>query len=66
MKLRMLTGMEGPTVSRVAGDVVDVPDAEAERLVDAGFAELALDDAPSRRAPREKAVAASATENTKG
>lgn len=66
MKLRMLTSMEGPTVSRAVGDIVEVPDDEAERIVDAGFAELAPDDAPSRRGGREKAVAAGASENTKG
>lgn len=54
MKLKMLTAMAGAAVTWSVGDVVDVEDAEAARLIAAGFA------APAEAAPavavREKAA----------
>lgn len=64
MKLRMLIGMEGPAVTRCPGDLVEVGDEEAARLVAAGFAETVDTDAPSRQPRREKAVSSAAPETT--
>lgn len=54
MKIRFLVAMAGPGVSHAPGDIADIDDAEAARLVGAGFA------APVDAAPavirREKAV----------
>jgi hypothetical protein len=38
MKVKMLTGMYGPTTARNAGEVHDLDPAEAQRLFAAGFA----------------------------
>lgn len=43
MKIKMLTSMSGPTMQRNRGDEIDVPDAEAKRLVEAGFAAPAIE-----------------------
>ncbi|MBB4152908.1 hypothetical protein GGQ80_000796 [Sphingomonas jinjuensis] len=55
MKIRMLVGQEGPATSRVRGQLlevgVDVDAAEAERLVEATFAE-AVDEQPAPPAPK--------------
>jgi len=50
MKIKMLTSMTGPTVQRNRGDEIDVADAEATRLVEAGFA------VPVRNEQRETTV----------
>lgn len=59
MKIRFLVAMAGPGVSHAPGDIADIDDAEAERLVGAGFA-APVDAAPVDAAPavirREKAV----------
>jgi len=39
MKVRILVGMAGPTVVRHRGDVAEVDEAEARRLIAAGYAE---------------------------
>lgn len=44
MRVRMLTGMAGPTVNRVPGAVYDVPDGEAERLIKSQAAARVADD----------------------
>lgn len=38
MKIKFTTCMVGGDFTRNAGDVADVPDAEAKRLIEAGFA----------------------------
>jgi len=39
MRVRMLTSMAGATISRKKGDIYDLPEDKAQRLIDAGFAE---------------------------
>ena len=58
MKIKMLTSMSGPTTQRNRGDEIDVPTAEASRLIEAGFAE------PVRNPPREKATSRAPREET--
>ena len=58
MKIKMLTSMSGPSVQRNRGDEIDVPTAEASRLIEAGFAE------PVRNPPREKATSRAPREET--
>ncbi|MDY6796963.1 MAG: hypothetical protein SWK76_17025 [Actinomycetota bacterium] len=41
MKVKMLTSMAGPNLSYQAGQVVEMDEKEAERLISAGFAEKA-------------------------
>jgi len=51
MKIKLLTSRAGPAGAQNAGEVVDVNKAEAQRMIDAGQAELV------RSAPKaEKAV----------
>jgi len=56
MKVRILVGMAGPTVVRHRGDIAEVDDGEAQRLIAAGYAEL-IDKArqPARGPERERA-----------
>lgn len=56
MKIRMLTSMSGPTVQRNHGDEVEIPDGEAVRLIEAGFA------APVRSEQRQTATQQAMTE----
>jgi len=59
MKVRLLTGLSGPDFSLVRGDERDFPQAEAERLVSAGYAvpaEMDRQEATRPAAP-EKTVA---------
>ncbi|CAM3092039.1 hypothetical protein PANO111632_02645 [Paracoccus nototheniae] len=49
MKIRMLTGLSGPLFNLVAGDLHETDEAEAGRLIAAGFAEPA--DETATRAP---------------
>ncbi len=50
MKIKLLTARAGALGAQNRGDVVDVPDAEAARMIEAGQAE------PIRRVEPEKAV----------
>lgn len=43
MKIKMLTGLTGPEYSLAPGDERTFPDAEATRLIAAGYAEPATD-----------------------
>jgi len=54
MKVRILVGMAGPTV-RHRGDVVEVDDAEAGRLIAAGYAEPLAGPAPPKPGPARSA-----------
>ena len=38
MRVRMMVGLSGPTINLIPGDEADFPQAEALRLVEAGFA----------------------------
>lgn len=38
MRVRMMVGLSGPTINLIPGDEADFPQAEAMRLVEAGFA----------------------------
>lgn len=58
MKIRMLTGLSGPDVSAGPGDVIERSEAEAQRLIEAGFAE------PVREEKREYAVRKDQREKT--
>lgn len=40
VKVKLLVGREGPEVSQTPGDVIEVDDKEAERMVEAGQCEL--------------------------
>jgi hypothetical protein len=53
----MLVGLSGPTYTRDPGDEHDCDDAEAKRLIAAGFAAPICEDVT------ERAVAASAPES---
>jgi hypothetical protein len=48
MKLRILTHLSGKT-NRFAGEVHETPDAEARRLIAAGFAEEVEEPMPKRK-----------------
>lgn len=50
MKIRFLQHLVGPSVNIMAGDTVDMPDAEAQRLIDAGAAEAVAAAARDERA----------------
>lgn len=52
MKVRVLTAMSGPHVYRAPGDVVDLPEGQARRMVQAGAAELVRVDPPRKRTGR--------------
>jgi hypothetical protein len=54
MKIKIIVGMEGPATSRKRGEIHEVDDAEAVRLLAAGFAEPVV-DADSQPAPLENA-----------
>ena len=59
MKVKILVGMEGPTTSRKRGEIHDVEDAEALRLIAAGYAERVgpvLVPASASLAPPETAM----------
>lgn len=60
MQIRLLVSMAGPENSWSPGDVIDWPDEEAARLVEAGYAELvrteAVETAIASDARVEKAV----------
>lgn len=47
MKIKMKLGLSGPKMSLAPGDTKDFNDAEGQRLIDAGFAELVLDEVSS-------------------
>lgn len=51
MKVKLLTSRAGPGLAQTVGEVIDLPDAEAKRLIEAGQA------VPERRTKTEKAVA---------
>lgn len=55
MTVRVLVSMEGTGVSRLAGDVIDVGEPEALRLIDHGFAEP-LQPETAAAAPAESAT----------
>lgn len=59
MKIKLLVARSGATESQNAGDVIEVGDAEAIRMIEAGQAE------PLRSAPVERAVKAPAPERAK-
>lgn len=60
MKIRLLTSISGTDGSYAAGEEVDWPDSkDAERLIDAGFAEKAT---ATRKKKVEKAADTSAVE----
>lgn len=50
MKIKLLIGRVGPAGTFNRGDEIDVPDAEARRMIDRGQA------VPVRSAKKEKAV----------
>ena len=54
MKVKMLVSMAGTDFVRNPGDCCEVSDSEAERMIEAGFAETSEDS--SKRATRKKKV----------
>ena len=55
MKIKMSVSISGEWTA-IPGDVVDLPDDEAIRLIEAGFAEPVRDAAPVETAVRKQAV----------
>ncbi|MBY3255574.1 hypothetical protein HFO09_07695 [Rhizobium laguerreae] len=56
MLLKMTTGLSGPDFNLAPGDKHEFDDGEAERLVEAGFAERAdADAAPAEKRKKGKA-----------
>ena len=55
MKIKMLVSRAGPLVSQNRGDVVEVTDAEAIRMIEAGQAEAVRSVAPEKAVKRAKA-----------
>jgi len=75
MKIKMKVGLSGPTISLAPGDTPDYEDdLEAQRLIDAGFAELFVDDAapaappppPASTAPHAKTPKAASRKPSRG
>ena len=62
MKIQMTVGLEGLELSLQAGDIYDTDDAEAIRLIDAGFAIPFADKAIERMVKRRPAETRSAPE----
>lgn len=60
MKVKVLAGattvVDGEFIAMRVGEVVDVPDARAEQLVEAGIVEAVEDEAKPKRSPRGKRV----------
>lgn len=57
MHVRMLTGLSGPAYNLAVGDERDFPEAEAIRLIEAGYAvpvEPAKENAIKRQPAKEK------------
>ena len=55
MKIRIKSSIAGPFNAYQDGDVVDMPEASATRLIERGIAE-AVDEQPSRHEAEEQAV----------
>jgi hypothetical protein len=55
MKIRYLTSMSGPAGVTNRGDIGDVSEAEAMRLIEVGFAELVRDEPEREKAVRKPA-----------
>lgn len=60
--VRMLTSIAGADFARSRGDLHECSDAEAERLIAAGYAEVIEIAAPPAKAKAERAVATSSRE----
>lgn len=54
MKIKMLCSISGDWLAN-RGDIVDRPDVEAQRLIEAGFAELAEENKAAKPAKAAKA-----------
>jgi len=54
VKVKLLTAMAGADFSHVAGDIVDMPDDEAEAYIANGFAEAP--PAPAKKRAASKPV----------
>jgi len=52
MKLKLLVGRAGPGFSQSPGEVVDVPDQEAKRMIEAGQA--VVEAAPKKETATKK------------
>lgn len=57
MKVTILVSRAGLDFSQAPGDIVDLPEAEAERLIAAGQAAPHMDAGPKTRSKRRKATA---------
>lgn len=54
MKVKLLTARATATGSENRGDVIDVDDAEGQRMIDAGQAEIVRSVKPEKATPRAK------------
>ena len=52
MKIELLTSRSGPAGVQNRGDVVDLPDAEAKRMIDAGQAQPVRRSKPETTTPK--------------
>lgn len=59
MKVKLLIGRGGPTVSNDAGDIVEVSDEEARRMIAAGQCEpVTVKETATKKPATQKAVKA--------
>lgn len=61
-KVKLKTGLRRGNIASVAGDVVEVQDGLAQRLVDRGMAELVTRGGKGKKAPAKKEDAPAAPE----
>ena len=54
MKIKLLTSRSGIGFSQSRGEVIDVPEAECHRMVDAGQAEFVRAKVAERAIPKNK------------
>lgn len=66
MRIRLLTGIAGRGFSHAPGDVVDMDDAEAARLLAAGYAERADEGYEAATAEPEEAATVKPRRRKKG
>ena len=57
MQLKLLCGRSGVELSQNAGDVIEVDDAEGERMIAAGQAELCIQERPSQNSLNQNSLA---------
>ena len=64
MRIKLLVARAGPTLSQTPGEEIEVPSAEAARMIAAGQAVALTAPPPKRRARRETAAKRAAKAET--